>query len=56
MVVELDPDDLKEVPCAIWPDAEHFGRIGISVQVDDDDRIGYGVFDVSVIDAMTLGR
>ena len=44
---ELEPDDLEEVACRIWPDSEHTGRVGIRVEIDDDESMFGGMEDVS---------
>ena len=56
LVGKLDPDDLKQVPRPIRSDAEHLGWIGITVQIDDDDRVLHRVLEIRVVDAVSPGR
>src|SRR5271154_435475 len=56
IVGELDPDDLEQVPSSIRTDAEHPWRVGIRVQIDNDDRVRHGVLEVRVPDSVPSGR
>lgn len=55
-VVELEPDDLEQVPRPIRSDGEDTGWISVGVKVDDDDRMVDRVQDVGVVDAVLACR
>ena len=55
-VVELEPDELEQVPRPIRSDGEDTWWISVRVKVDDDDRIVDRMQDVGVVDAVLACR
>ena len=55
-VVELEPDDLEQVPRPIRSDGPDTWWIGVGVKVDDDDRIVDRMQDLGVVDAVLASR
>lgn len=55
-LVEVEPDDLEEVPRRIRPDSEDTWWIRVGVKVNEDDRMVERMQDRDVVDAVLASR
>ena len=56
VVGEIENDDVYELCVLPWADDQNLRRVGIGIQVNDDNRILHGVDDVGLTDAMPSSR
>jgi hypothetical protein len=56
IIGQFENEELEEVAGEVGADHENLRRVGVRVDIDNNDRMVDGVEDVRIRDAMTSGR
>ena len=54
-VIELEPNDLQQVPGVVRSNCKDFRRVGVGFEVDDGEGMVDGLKDGGVVDAVLAG-